>query len=132
MHLRVMALVANRSQNEHVKRQKDLVQRAVKFDYDFRKAYSPSREISSTQLETSVLQQANQSHLKVAQDNISTTDPYQMFKPKINKKSEKLDKKVMNKYLSQAKSTYNFPIQERPELILMKGQEYKSRIEKRQ
>lgn len=100
MHQRVMALVANRSQNEHVKRQKDLVQRAVKFDYDFRKAASPSREITSTQLETSVLQQANQSHLKVAQDNISTADPYQMFKPKINKKSEKLDKKVTNKYLS--------------------------------
>jgi hypothetical protein len=52
-----------------------------------------------------------------------------MFKPKINKKSEKLDKKLTYKYLNQAKSTSNLPIQERPELILMKGQEYKQKIE---
>ncbi len=28
-------------------------------------------------------------------------DPYQFFKPKINKKSEQLDKKLTSKYLSQ-------------------------------
>lgn len=68
-------------------------------------------------------------------------DPYQFFKPKINKKSEQLDKKSTTKYLSQtvrtstnSKSTQQLPftpIQERPELILMKGLDYKERVEKK-
>ena len=36
MHKKVMALVANRGQNEHYIKNKELKERADKFDYDFR------------------------------------------------------------------------------------------------
>jgi hypothetical protein len=62
-----------------------------------------------------------------------------LFQPKINKKSEILDKKVTNKYLSQTSRNSEheksqsaaLKSAERPNLILQKGKEYKERNEKR-
>ena len=73
----------------------------------------------------------------------SPEQPPQYFKPRINKKSEILDKKVSSKYqMSQTSRVSEMGEQkipapiggksaERPNLILQKGQEYKERVDKR-